>query len=206
MCSRTRKTGASADRVAGALNGLGFGINTQAAISKGFVVEANDVERRIPVSGHLGKSDIVFLYIPHNQEGVLRLAKSLFHIASVCEYSSVKEDFSLYVNIIRLGFSNMEREIRNALDDSSLNVVVFNEETNAWLETMKPGVREDQELNDLFFDAPEFRVMLSIYWNFITKKLNSANVEKWYKKESQLIPLLSSVLIMRLVILYLDRI
>lgn len=183
MFSRGMKTRAAADRVTPAINTLNFAVIREANIYKTFVPVEDEPQIRIPHEGPLGKTSVAFFQINQVEEDIIYLMKSLFYLAANSDNTSVSEDFTMYINLLRMSFPGMDREIKKSLTDSSLTIVDFNvEDTVEWIRRIKGDLYTEQEFVDLVISPEECRVLVSIYWNFITKKLTAANVDKWYKK------------------------
>lgn len=83
---------------------------------------------------------------------------------------------------MRQAFSNVDKELIEAFALCGINVETLDQDrTLEWLATVSLGLITE-ECNALILDKNEAKVLLGIYLNFITKKLNSANINAWFKK------------------------
>lgn len=111
------------------------------------------------------------------------MMKTLFYLAATNTELSPIDCVNIYINICRGSFRNIDSEIKKSLKASELTIVECNEDAtlaiiNAWDVDM---ANKDEYIS---CDANHaiIKVCIGIYWNFITKRLTSANIDGWLKK------------------------
>jgi len=130
-----------------------------------------------------GKWIIPFLEIPSNQEDYIETMKLLFFLASKDLPMKASDCLVLYVNIIRGSFKNLDRETKTSLIESGMECILYNQDdTENWISQWYPDMYDDDEYTNCEADHATIMVCIGIYWNFITKRLTTANIEGWLKK------------------------
>lgn len=131
-----------------------------------------------------GKITIPFFHIPPDDSNdFLEFMKSLFYLASRDLDFGPSDCLVLYVNICRGGFLNLDKEFRSSLVAAGMECLEYSEaDTEEWITTWLPGIYEEPDYTSFDITGSAVRVCIGIYWNFITKRLTSANIEGWLKK------------------------
>lgn len=131
-----------------------------------------------------GKNTVFIFHLDRDPESYLISSKLYFYIAASKELDlSALDSLILYINIIRQAFNNVDRELIEAFSQCGMVVENLDQDhTLEWLTAVSEGSIISEECNNLVLEKNESKVLLGIYLNFITKKLNSANIDVWFKK------------------------
>lgn len=131
----------------------------------------------------VSKPTIIFFKIPEGQADTDEAFKGYFYAAFQELISTPQDALTIYVNIMRLVFSNLDQKMKDALTNSGMAVKQGSEEDMiTWLGLMTGGKAGTEEYTSIKCEPHHYRILIGICFNLITKRLTPQNNDQWLKR------------------------